>query len=57
MFFAVVGAIVRDCNNFLVAKCAQKNAFYLFDDEVFLVVNGNDAAECGSLIVIFFVQG
>jgi hypothetical protein len=57
MFFAVVGAIVRDCNNFLVAKCAQKNAFYLFDDEVFMIVNGDDEAEYGSLIIVFFVQG
>ena len=57
MFFAVVGVIVEDRNYFVVAKCVKKNAFYLFDDEVFLVVNGNDAAECGSLIVVFFVQG
>jgi hypothetical protein len=56
MFFAVVGAIVEDRNYFVVAKCVKKNAFYLFDDEVFLVVDGNDGAEFGCLIAVFFVE-
>jgi len=57
MFFAVVGAIIEDCNYFVVAKCVGKNAFYLLGNKPFLVVDGNDDAEFGRLIVVFFVQG
>ena len=57
MFFAAVYAIVQDYNYLVVAECVRKNTFYLFDNEVVLVVDRSDDAEFWRFVVVFFVQG